>query len=161
MRDFHRENLCHDPIHGYIPFTSGEVLPAGEASERQIIGYPWVQRLRFIHQLQTARWVYPSAEHTRFQHVLGVMHLASRSVESLYDSLHATCDNTPGKGYAETLLRMSGLLHDVGHGPFGHFFDSHFLKDFGHTHETLGQAINCTRPIASTANLADGQAPLG
>ena len=62
----------------------GAASGAGEVSERQVIDHPWVQRMRQIHQLQTAWWVYPSAEHTRFQHVIGTMHMASRAVEALY-----------------------------------------------------------------------------
>jgi len=141
MKRFQSENLSHDPIHGYIAFTSPEGLPPGEVSERDIIDHPWVQRLRQIHQLQTAWWVFPSAEHTRFQHVLGAMHLASRAVSGLFDSLREVCPDVPSRGYVEALMRMSALLHDVGHGPFGHFFDQHFLSDFGLTHETLGAEI--------------------
>src|SRR5213079_625304 len=91
MPDLRREALCYDPLHGYMPLVSNEGLAAGEVSERQLIDHPWLQRLRQIHQLQTAWWVFPSAEHTRFQHVLGVMHLASRSAAALYDSLKSVC----------------------------------------------------------------------
>ena len=83
MPDFQNESLSHDAIHGYIPFTSPAGLPEGEVSEQQIIDDPWVQRLRQIHQLQTAWWVFPTAEHTRFQHSLGAMHLASRAMAAL------------------------------------------------------------------------------
>lgn len=142
MRDFHSENLSHDAIHGYIPFVRAGV-EADEVAERQIIDHPWVQRLRQIHQLQTAWWVFPTAEHTRFQHVIGVMHLGSRAVAALFDSLREVCDDVPSRGYVESLVRMAGLLHDVGHGPFGHFFDDHFLRGYGLSHETLGGAIIC------------------
>lgn len=141
MKDFARESLCHDPIHGYIPFVSD--VPEGETSERRLLDHPWLQRLRQIHQLQTAWWVYPSAEHTRFQHVVGAMHMASRAVATLYESLQEACGGeVPSRACVESLARVAALLHDVGHGPFGHFFDEHFLKPrFGLNHEALGAHI--------------------
>ena len=141
MTDFARESLLHCPVHGYIPFLS--VVPGGETSERQMLDHPWVQRMRQIHQLQTAWWVYPSAEHTRFQHIVGAMHMASRVVDGLYPSLQQACKGElPSRGYCEVLCRMAALLHDVGHGPFGHFFDAQYLKPhYGLNHEALGAAI--------------------
>jgi HD superfamily phosphohydrolase len=145
MTDIHRESLCHDPIHGYIPFMS--IVEPGETSERTLLDHPWLQRLRQIHQLQTAWWVYPSAEHTRFQHVVGTMHMASRAVEALYSSLKSACPEAPSRGYIECTMRLAALLHDVGHGPFGHFFDEHYLKHHPApdgsrlTHEKLGAYI--------------------
>lgn len=145
--DYLRESLCHDPLHGYIAFTAAQELGEGETAEQHLIDHPWVQRLRQIHQLQTAWWVFPTAEHTRFQHVLGAMHLASRAAAHLYASLAEVCPDVPSRGYLESLLRVAALLHDVGHGPFGHFFDDHYLRQFGVTHEDVGAAI-ITGPLA-------------
>lgn len=141
VRDYVTESLSHDPIHGYIPFVSAAGLPEGECAEQHVIDHPWVQRLRQIHQLQTAWYVFPSAEHMRFQHVLGAMHLASVVIDEWYESLRASSRNCPSKAYVESLARMAALLHDVGHGPFGHFFDDQYLDQFGITHETLGAKI--------------------
>jgi HD superfamily phosphohydrolase len=132
--------LIADPIHQYILYTRPGDVP-GEATEQDLIDTPWVQRLRRVPQLQSARWVFPAAEHSRFQHSLGAMHLAGRFAQQLYPSLRAIFPDAPSPALIEELLRMAGLLHDVGHGPFGHFFDDNFLIDFDLTHELLGQRI--------------------
>src|SRR2546425_10568131 len=115
---YDRESLISDPLHGYIAFMASR--QAGEVAEQALIDHPWVQRMRRIHQLQSAWWVYPSAEHTRFQHVLGAMHLASRAATHLYPSLVQACEpeTAPSQAYVESLVRVAALLHDVGHGPF-------------------------------------------
>lgn len=141
MDDFLNENLCHDPIHGYIRFVASASGAESDFCERNIIDHPWVQRMRQIRQLQTAWWVFPTAEHSRFQHVLGVSHVASRAIDQLYDSLLSVDPATPSKPFVDSMMRLAALLHDVGHGPFGHFFDEHFLQKFGLTHETLGALI--------------------
>ena len=141
MNALFNASLSHDVVHGYIPFMSPQGLPEGEVAEQAVIDNPWIQRLRQIHQLQTAWLVYPTAEHTRFQHVLGAMHLASRMIEATYESLHEVCPDVPSRGYVESLVRMAALLHDVGHGPFGHFFDAHFLSAYKLNHEVVGSHI--------------------
>lgn len=132
--------LIADPIHRYIQFTVPE--KKGEITEKDLIDSSWVQRLRYIYQLQSARWVYPSAEHSRFQHSLGAMHLAGEFARHLYPSLlRILGDDCPSAPLIEEYMRITGLLHDLGHGPFGHFFDDNFLSAFNLTHEDLGQAM--------------------
>jgi len=58
--------LIADPIHQYALFTVPEGAGSAEVTEKDLIDSPWLQRLRRIYQLQSARWVYPAAEHTRF-----------------------------------------------------------------------------------------------
>ena len=132
--------LIADPIHRYILYTRADGR-RGEATEQDLIDSPWMQRLRRVPQLQSARWVFPAAEHSRFQHSLGAMHLAGRFAQQLHPSLRAEFTDAPSAPLFEELLRMAGLLHDIGHGPFGHFFDDNFLADYELTHEILGQRI--------------------
>jgi len=141
--------LIADPIHEYITFTVPFALSAKsavrsdqqEATEKDLIDSPWAQRLRYIFQLQSARWVYPSAEHSRFVHSLGAMHVAGRFARHLYPFLAKVIRDVPSASYIEELLRVTALVHDIGHGPFCHFFDENFLEQFHLTHEKLGQLI--------------------
>lgn len=71
----------------------------------------------------------------------GSMHLASRVIDRWYDSLAESCRKVPSRPYVESLVRMAAPLHDVGHGPFGHFFDDHHLGQFGVTHEDGARII--------------------
>ncbi len=144
MKDFFPykgTSLICDPIHGYIQYTTHTKEDMEEVTERDLLDHPWIQRLRRIRQVQSAFWVYPSAEHSRFQHSLGAMYLAGRFARQLYPTLKRTFPDTPSLPYVEELLRMTGLVHDVGHGPFSHFFDTNYLDRYGITHEDIGQAI--------------------
>lgn len=99
-----------DPIHGMIDVSNEEV---------QLIKLPAFQRLRYIRQLGTSYMVYHGAEHTRFSHSLGVMHLISEAMDSL--NKRNELDFSPDEySRLRQLGRIVGLLHDVGHGPFSH-----------------------------------------
>jgi uncharacterized protein len=91
--------------------------------------------------LQSAWWVFPSAEHSRFVHLLGSMHLASLFAQRVDQSLRASFPDAPSPALVEETLRLAGLLHDVGHGPFGHFFDQEVLVRWGIDHEAVGRHL--------------------
>ncbi|MFY9615185.1 MAG: HD domain-containing protein [Candidatus Dormiibacterota bacterium] len=144
-----RVNLVADPIYGYVQITksprgngdwSEETDRGRVTAEQDLLDHPWLQRARRIHQLQSAWWVFPAAEHSRFQHAIGAMHLAGEWTRHLYASLKLATD-VPSEYLVEETLRLGGLLHDVGHGPFGHFFDDHYGATFGITHETISRHV--------------------
>lgn len=115
-----------DPVHRYISFS--EV-------EKQVIDTGVFQRLRRIRQLAGAHLVYPSAQHTRFEHSLGTMHVAGYAGETLV-----------AKGYLDNedkvqKLRLAALLHDIGHGPFSHLFEEVLELRRGSSHEDVGKQI--------------------
>lgn len=100
--------LIADPIHKYVSFTvPTNQAETSERTEKDLIDSPWVQRLRQIYQLQSARWVYPSAEHTRFVHSIGTMHVAGRFARHLYPFLVKAAPDVPSANYVEELDRKS------------------------------------------------------
>jgi HD superfamily phosphohydrolase len=122
-----------DPVHRYIRFSQ---------VEKEVIDSPAFQRLRRIRQLAGAHLVYPSAQHSRFEHSLGAMHIAGLAGETLLV-----------KGYidrAEAVqdLRLGALLHDIGHGPFSHLFEEVLEYRRSTTHEEMGRKIIMQSEIA-------------
>ncbi|MGI6427994.1 MAG: HD domain-containing protein [Natronincolaceae bacterium] len=105
-----------DPIYGFIEMDSWE---------RDIIDHPAFQRLRRIKQLAWTDMVYPGAVHTRFEHSLGVMHLATKMYESIVKKkrdylVKYLGFNDNGLEIDKKFIRLACLLHDIGHSPFSH-----------------------------------------
>ncbi|MFB6111162.1 MAG: HD domain-containing protein [Halobacteriaceae archaeon] len=121
-----------DSVHDYI-----ELSDVAEA----LLDTPLVQRLRHVKQLSTVRLVYPSANHTRFEHSLGVYHLADRALENLGI-----------RGQDARAVRAAAILHDVGHGPYGHQTEPVIRRRLGRHHDEVGPLLN-GGPVASV--LAD------
>ena len=114
-----------DPIHDFIRLNS---------TEQKIIDTSVFQRLRRIKQLSGAHLTYPGAQHTRFEHSLGVMHIAGMAATSL-----ASKKQMPGTDIDD--IRLAALLHDIGHGPFSHLFEEVLQKKKRITHEQIGKEI--------------------
>jgi HD superfamily phosphohydrolase len=110
-----------DPVHGYVYIT--------EEEKNIIDSYP-MQRLRRLRQLAGSEYVYPGANHTRFEHCLGVMYLAGEVLENPNISRIVSDDEVD-------MCRISALLHDVGHGPFSHVFEQLLIKELDKTHEDI------------------------
>ncbi len=110
-----------DPVYGYVYVT--------EAEKEIIDSFP-VQRLHRLRQLAGAEFVYPGANHTRFEHSIGVMYLAGRLSENPNLSQHLSEDEIQ-------TIRIAALLHDVGHGPFSHVYEHLLVKFLNKTHEDM------------------------
>ena len=100
--------------------------------EKSIIDTLAVQRLRRIRQLAGAEYVYPAANHTRFEHVLGTMYLAGVVAENLPVQLSSE---------ERQKVRLAALLHDVGHAPFSHLFEPLLVKYLNRNHEDMSSWI--------------------
>ncbi len=116
-----KKKIVNDPIYGFVSIP--------DELHFDIIEHPYFQRLRRIKQVSLTNLVYPGANHTRFAHSLGAMHLMRRAIHLLR-----------GKGYEindEELkaASLAILLHDSGHGPFSHTLENSIVS--GITHENL------------------------
>ncbi|MCQ2738018.1 MAG: HD domain-containing protein [archaeon] len=111
------KKFIRDSIHGNLPIYEFEL---------GVLDYPQVQRLRRIKQLGFISLIYPGANHSRFEHCMGTMHLASK-----------LADNLELDQYDKDLVRIAGLLHDIGHAPFSHAAEA----VLGFPHEELSAYV--------------------
>ncbi|QSG10816.1 HD superfamily phosphohydrolase [Halapricum desulfuricans] len=114
-----------DSVHDYI-----EV----EGVARDLLDSAAVQRLRHVKQLGTVTLVYPSANHTRFEHSLGVYHLANRAL-----------DHLGIEGQQAERVRAAALLHDVGHGPYSHNIEELIHRHTGKYHDEVHDLLGSGR----------------
>ena len=110
-----------DPVHGYVYIS--------EEEKSVIDSYP-MQRLRRLRQLAGSEFVYPGANHTRFEHCVGVMYLAGKVLEN------PNVSRLLGEEEGD-MCRIAAILHDAGHGPFSHVFEQLLIKDLEKTHEDI------------------------
>lgn len=108
-----------DPIHGNIDL---------DENETRIVNTPEMQRLRHIRQLDMAYLIFPGANHTRFEHSLGTMHITRELERNIF-------------GGTMREFVYVGLLHDIGHGPFSHLSEKATRKYLKTNHEKMGEGI--------------------
>lgn len=129
----------NDPIYGFITIPTPFI--------GKLINHPYVQRLRRIKQMGLSFLVFPSTEHTRFQHALGAMHLATKAVVSLRKQGVKITDTEAEALYAAL------LLHDLGHGPFSHALEHALLPDTPHEKMSLALMRDMNREFEGKLDL--------
>lgn len=132
------KKVIRDAVYGFHRFYPHEIA---------LIDSPIVQRLRDVHQTALAYLVYPSANHTRFEHSLGVATKAERMAQALRSAPSKTVVSE-----RELLeLRMAGLLHDVGHGLFSHLTEAVLAE----RHASVVDEIRRSNAYAEKTNLGE------
>ncbi len=113
-----KKKIVNDPVYGFINIPFEIIF--------DLIEHPYFQRLRRIKQLGLTNYVYPGANHTRFQHAIGAAHLMGLAIQNLrLKGLEIT------ENEAEAAL-IAVLLHDIGHGPFSHTLENSIIEKFNH-----------------------------
>lgn len=125
MPNPHRTYEIRCPVHGFIPVNDWEW---------EVINHRIFQRLRRIRQLAWTDQVYPGAMHTRFEHSLGVMHIASQLFDAVVRRSRGVLEselayNSQGLERDRQIVRLTALLHDTGHSPFSHAGEDVFPID--------------------------------
>lgn len=118
MENHSGRKIVNDPIYGFINIP-GQLF-------YDIIQHPYFQRLRRIKQLGLTNYVYPGANHSRFQHALGATHLMNLAIEVLRQKGHFVSEEE------KEAAMIAILLHDIGHGPFSHTLEHSFVKNISH-----------------------------
>ncbi len=113
----------NDPVYGFVSIPCDLVY--------DIIAHPYFQRLRRIKQLGLSNYVYPGAQHTRFQHVIGAMSLTQDAISTLEQKGIVITNEEKEAVYAAI------LLHDIGHGPFSHTLEHILIKEVSHEQISL------------------------
>jgi len=113
-----KKKIINDPIYGFISLPHEIIF--------DILEHPYLQRLRRIQQLGLSHLVYPGANHTRFHHVLGAMHLMTQAVNSIRRKGHPISEEE------ERAVCLAILLHDIGHGPFSHALEYDIVCGVSH-----------------------------
>lgn len=116
-----KKKIINDPVFGFLSIPNELIF--------DVLQHPYVQRLSRIRQLGLSYLVYPGAQHSRFGHSLGAMHLMQEAIHSL------RLKGVDITEQEETAAMIAILLHDIGHGPFSHVLE-HTLVD-GVTHEDI------------------------
>ena len=143
FRHFTEPKIIRDPVYGFQRFHPHEIA---------IIDSPILQRLRGVHQTALSYLVYPSANHTRFEHSLGV----ATKAEQLAIALHSAPSRPDVSATRVLELRLAGLLHDIGHGLFSHLTES----ILSHRHPKLIGAIKSSNAFAEKTTLGEALSAL-
>lgn len=132
--------IINDPIFGFIKIPHGLLL--------DIVEHPLMQRLTRIKQLGLTSMVYPSAQHTRFQHSIGAFHLMSEAITSLTQKGIFIFDSE-----AEA-VEAAILMHDIGHGPFSHVLEHTLIDGVSHEEISLLMMEQINHEMKGSLNLA-------